>query len=115
MELSEYITVDEVKRVCKVLGLRDWTALEKVEVLSEEAEIILAAVNIQGMNIDIEDFRLQLIGIGDRGKNEIIRTSRYIGQQIGYQPSRAAFSNRQKGILLPQETADNFRHGLTVI
>jgi len=31
MELSEYITVDEVKRVCKVLGLRDWTALEKVE------------------------------------------------------------------------------------
>ncbi|MDH3950621.1 MAG: hypothetical protein OEV11_06270, partial [Deltaproteobacteria bacterium] len=48
MELSEYITVDEVKRVCKVLGLRDWTALEKVEVLSEEAEIILAAVNTQG-------------------------------------------------------------------
>jgi hypothetical protein len=57
MELSEYITVDEVKRVCKALGLRDWTALEKVEVLSEEAEIILAAVNTQGMNIDIEDFR----------------------------------------------------------
>jgi len=23
MELPEYITVDEVKRVCKVLGLRD--------------------------------------------------------------------------------------------
>jgi hypothetical protein len=57
MELPEYITVDEVKRVCKVLNLRDWTALEKAEVSSEEAKIILAVVNSQGMNIDIEDFR----------------------------------------------------------
>ena len=57
MELPEYVTVDEVKRVCKKLNLRDWTALDKAEVLSEEAEIILAVVNTQKMNIDIEDFR----------------------------------------------------------
>jgi hypothetical protein len=57
MELPEYVTVDEVKRVCKKLNLRDWTALEQAEVVSEEAKIILAVVNTQGMNIDIEDFR----------------------------------------------------------
>ncbi len=57
MELPEYVTVDEVKRVCEKLNLRDWTALEKAEILSEEAKIILTLVNTQGMNIDIEDFR----------------------------------------------------------
>ena len=57
MELSEYITVDEVKRVCKKLNLRDWTALEKAEVLSEDAGVILAEVNTKGMQIDPEDFR----------------------------------------------------------
>jgi hypothetical protein len=57
MEIPEYVTVGEVQRVCKKLNLRDWTALEKAEILSEEAKIILAAINTQGMNIDIEDFR----------------------------------------------------------
>ncbi len=57
MELPEYVTVDEVKRVCKVLGLRDWTALEKAEISLEESKIILDVVNTQGMNIVIEDFR----------------------------------------------------------
>ena len=57
MELLEYVTIDEVKRVCEKLNLRDWTALEKAEILSEEARIILTVVNTQGMNIDIEDFR----------------------------------------------------------
>ncbi len=57
MEIPEYVTVDEVQRVCKKLNLRDWTALEKAEILSEEAKIILAVINTQGMKIDIEDFR----------------------------------------------------------
>jgi hypothetical protein len=57
MELPEYVTVDEVKRVCKKLNLRDWTALEKAEVLSEDAGVILAEVNTKGMQIDPEDFR----------------------------------------------------------
>jgi hypothetical protein len=50
MEIPEYVTVGEVQRVCKKLNLRDWTALEKAEILSEEAKIILAAINTQGMN-----------------------------------------------------------------
>jgi len=57
MELPEYVTVDEVKRVCKVLGLRDWTVLETAEVLAEEAGVILAKVNTMGMQVDPEDFR----------------------------------------------------------
>ena len=57
MELPDYITLDEVKRVCKKLNLRDWTALEKAEVLSEDAGVILAEVNTKGMQIDPEDFR----------------------------------------------------------
>jgi len=57
MELPDYITLDEVKRVCKKLNLRDWTALEKAEVSSEDAGVILAEVNSKGMQIDPEDFR----------------------------------------------------------
>lgn len=57
MELPEYITLDEVKRVCRELKLKDWTALTKPEISPEEAKIILAEINTQGMNIDPEDFR----------------------------------------------------------
>lgn len=57
MNVPEYVAVEEVKRVCKELNLRDWTALEEPEVLPEEAKAILKEVNIKGMNIPLEDFR----------------------------------------------------------
>jgi len=57
MNIPEYVTVEEVKRVCKELNLRDWTALTEPVVLPEEATIILAEVNTKGMNIAVEDFR----------------------------------------------------------
>ena len=57
MNIPEYVTVEEVKRVCKELNLRDWTALTELVVLQEEATIILAEVNTKGMNIAVEDFR----------------------------------------------------------
>jgi len=38
MEIPEYITIDEVKRVCKKLNLRDWTALTKPKIAPEEAK-----------------------------------------------------------------------------
>ena len=37
MEIPEYITLEEIKRVCKELNIRDWTTLEQPEVESEEA------------------------------------------------------------------------------
>jgi hypothetical protein len=57
MKLPEYVTVEEVKRVCKELHIRDWTALTESKVLPEEASAILAAVNVEGMDIALEDFR----------------------------------------------------------
>ena len=36
MNLPEYISVKEVKRVCQELGLQDWTALTEATVTAEE-------------------------------------------------------------------------------
>lgn len=60
MEIPEYVTVDEVKRVCKGLNISDWTAMESPRVPQEEGKIILDLVNSSGMNIDIEDFCMGL-------------------------------------------------------
>jgi hypothetical protein len=57
MELPEYVTVDEVKRVCKELNIRDWTTLREAKVLPQEAKVILKEVNVEGMNIDLDGFR----------------------------------------------------------
>ena len=56
MELPAYITVDEVKRVCQVLKIRDWTALKEAKVLPEEAAVVLGELNQEGMPITIERF-----------------------------------------------------------
>lgn len=60
MKLPEYITVDEVKRVCTELGIRDWTTLTEPKVLPEEARKILTLVNVEGMEIKLEDFQAGL-------------------------------------------------------
>ena len=60
MKLPEYVTVKEVKRVCKALGLRDWTTLKKAEVKPDEAQIILNEVKPRGMKIPLEEFRIGL-------------------------------------------------------
>jgi hypothetical protein len=57
MPLPEYISKDEVKRVCAEFGLKDWSALKEPAVSEEEAAKILAIVNTQGMDVPVEDFR----------------------------------------------------------
>jgi len=57
MQLPEYVSRDEVKRVCKEVGLRDWSTLTEPTVNKEEASVILRIVNIGGMNIPLEDFK----------------------------------------------------------
>ena len=57
MKLPEYVTVDEVKRVCNEIGLRDWSEITDATVSGEEASTILNIVNTQGMNIPLEAFR----------------------------------------------------------
>ncbi|MBI5603550.1 MAG: hypothetical protein HY879_09340 [Deltaproteobacteria bacterium] len=60
MKLPEYVTGEEVKRVCTALGIRDWTRLKKAEVKPEEAQIILNEVKPRGMKIPLEEFRAGL-------------------------------------------------------
>ena len=57
MKLPEYITVEEVKRVCNELSLRDWSELTDPNVSEEEASTILNMVNTQGMDIPLDEFR----------------------------------------------------------
>ena len=60
MKLPEYVSVEEVKRICAELKIRDWTLLKKAEVLPEEAEKILAELETAEMKIRLEDFQLGL-------------------------------------------------------
>jgi hypothetical protein len=57
MKLPEYITKNEVSRVCKVLKIRDWAKLKEATVPLKEAKIILSEVNSTKMKIDPEEFR----------------------------------------------------------
>ena len=57
MNLPEYITVDEVRRVCREIGVRDWTEITEPSVSKEEASAILKIVNVQGMDIPLEIFQ----------------------------------------------------------
>lgn len=57
MQLPEYITADEVKRVCDEIGLRDWSKITEPSISGEEASAILNVVNTKGMNIPVEIFQ----------------------------------------------------------
>lgn len=56
MQLPEYVTVQEVQRVCKELSLSDWSKRTEPKIIPEEAQIILSEVNTEGMDIPLEDF-----------------------------------------------------------
>jgi hypothetical protein len=57
MKIPEYITTNEVKRVCDEMGFRDWSEITDPSVSEEEASAILDIVNTQGMQIPLEAFR----------------------------------------------------------
>jgi hypothetical protein len=60
MEMPEYITIAEVQRVCKVLGLRDWTVMGESRVTVEEAQKLLDLVNVEKMPVGAGQFRMGL-------------------------------------------------------
>ncbi len=60
MDIPEYVTVAEVKRVCRELKISDWTEKKEPEVSSEEACALLGLLDAEGMDIDPEDFRAGL-------------------------------------------------------
>jgi hypothetical protein len=55
--VPEYVTKAEVTRVCKGLGLRDWTEFAQTKVTPEEARKILAVVKPPGLTVVLEDFQ----------------------------------------------------------
>jgi hypothetical protein len=57
MNIPEYITKEEVRRVCSAIGTRDWTALTEAKVKIEEAEVIKKIVGGETLAISTEDFR----------------------------------------------------------
>jgi len=57
MPSTEYVTTDEVKRVCKELGLRDWSLITDPAVSDEETATILKIVNTTNMDITLDTFR----------------------------------------------------------
>jgi len=57
MEVPEYISKQEVQRVCADLGIRDWTQLTEPIVAIEEAEIIQKMIGGEAQMISAEAFQ----------------------------------------------------------
>lgn len=56
MPPTEYISIAEVRRVCKEIGVRDWTKFKETKVTAKEAKKILGIVNTEKMPIDLKEF-----------------------------------------------------------
>jgi hypothetical protein len=56
MKVPQYVTIEEVKRVCKELKISDWTKKKTPKVSPREAKVILSVVNNEKMKIDLKDF-----------------------------------------------------------
>ena len=57
MESPEYISKEEVRRVCGELGIRDWTQLANTEVEFREAEILRELVGSEALEVSLENFK----------------------------------------------------------
>ena len=57
MKMPQYVTVEEVKRVCRELKISDWTKKKAPKVSPREARVILPVINKEKMKIDPEEFR----------------------------------------------------------
>ncbi len=60
MKLPVYVTKQEVGRVCKELGIRDWSKKKKATVTLAEARKILRHIDKGGLKVDPEQFRAGL-------------------------------------------------------
>jgi len=60
MRIPCYVTVEEVRRVCKELKIGDWTQKKASKVSLKEATIVLAEINTGKMAIDPKEFQAGL-------------------------------------------------------
>jgi hypothetical protein len=56
MKIPQYVTRQEVRKVCKELKISDWTRKKISKVSLKEAEKILRGVNVEKMKIDVREF-----------------------------------------------------------
>ena len=56
MKIPEYVTMEDVRKVCKELKISDWTKKKQPKVSPAEAKKILAVVNTEKMKIDPKEF-----------------------------------------------------------
>ena len=56
MKMPQYVSTEEVKRVCRDLRISDWTTKKESKVSLKEARLILKELNPKGMNIDLKEF-----------------------------------------------------------
>jgi hypothetical protein len=57
MNIPEYISKPEVQRICRELGLRDWTKLTEPTITLEETKIIQDQVGSEAALISVDAFR----------------------------------------------------------
>ena len=57
MKLPEYVSLDEVQRVCTELQIRDWIQLLEADVELEEAEKIQGMIGSEASEISSADFK----------------------------------------------------------
>jgi hypothetical protein len=60
MKIPQYITIEEVRKICKQLKISDWTKKKEPKVTLKEAKVILAELNIKGMDIEPKEFQAGL-------------------------------------------------------
>lgn len=60
MNLPEYITKEEVRRVCRELKLSDWTRIREPKISLKDAKIIMKHIDLGGLKPDPEQFRAGL-------------------------------------------------------
>ena len=56
MKIPKYITIEEVRNVCKQLKISDWTRKKKANVSLKEAKLIMSEVCPKSMKIDPKEF-----------------------------------------------------------
>jgi hypothetical protein len=57
IEVPEYVSVDEVQRVCAALGLDDWTQVTEASVSADDAARIRSQLGGEALQISTEEFR----------------------------------------------------------
>lgn len=57
MDIPEYISKQEVQRICNELSIRDWTKLTAAKVEANEAKIIREHIGGEALDITVEEFQ----------------------------------------------------------